>query len=145
MNSDEVQFILAEAAAKGMITGGADTYYRNGIRFSMERWGISEADIDTYLAQPAIALPGDQAGQLAKIADQKWLGLFFVSAETYLDLRRTKLPNIFNNGFLSSYQFPLRFRYPGNELGQNVDAYNEGVATLSPNTDDQFSKMWLLQ
>ena len=42
MNSDEVQFILAEAAAKGMITGDADAYYRNGIRFSMKRWGISE-------------------------------------------------------------------------------------------------------
>ena len=145
MNSDEVQFILAEAAAKGMITGGADSYYRNGIRFSMKRWGISDADIDTYLAQPAIALPGDQAGQLAKIADQKWLGLFFVSAEAYLDLRRTKLPDIFNNGLLSSYEFPLRYRYPGNELGQNVAAYNGGVATLSPSTDDQYSKMWLLQ
>lgn len=145
MNSDEVQFILAEAAAKGMITGGADTYYRNGIRFSMTRWGISDADIDTYLAQPDIALPADPAGQLAKIADQKWLGLFFVSAEAYLDLRRTKLPNIFNNGLLSNYQFPLRYRYPGNELGQNVAAYNAGVATLSPTTDDQYSKMWLLQ
>ncbi len=145
MNSDELQFILAEAAAKGMIPGGADTYYRNGIRFSMKRWGISDADIDTYLAQASITLPGDAAGQLVKIADQKWLGLFFVSAEAYLDLRRTKLPNIFNNGLLSNYQFPLRYRYPGNELGQNVDAYNAGVATLAPNTDDQYSKMWLLQ
>ncbi len=145
MNSDEVQFILAEAAAKGMITGSADTYYRNGIRFSMKRWGISDGDIDTYLAQPSIALPGDKAGQLAQIADQKWLALFFVSAETYLDLRRTQLPNIFNNGYLSGYQFPLRYRYPANELGQNVDAYNGGVTGLSPQVDDQYSKMWLLQ
>jgi hypothetical protein len=145
MQSDEVQFILAEAAAKGMITGSADTYYRNGIRFSMKRWGISDGDIDTYLAQPTIALPGDKTGQLAQIADQKWLGLFFVSAETYLDLRRTKLPNIFNNGYLSGYQFPLRYRYPANELGQNVDAYNAGVNGLSPQVDDQYSKMWLLQ
>ncbi len=145
MNSDELQFILAEAAAKGMITDDADAYYRNGIRFSMQRWGISVADINNYLAQPAIALPGDQAGKLARIADQKWLALFFVSAETYLDLRRTKLPDIFKNGYLSGYEFPLRFRYPANELGQNVDAYNAGVAGLSPQVDDQYSKMWLLQ
>ncbi|MDP4284166.1 MAG: SusD/RagB family nutrient-binding outer membrane lipoprotein [Bacteroidota bacterium] len=145
MQSDEVQFILAEAAAKGMISGSADTYYRNGIRFSMKRWGVSDADINTYLAQSSIALPGDQAGQLAQIADQKWLGLFFVSAEAYLDLRRTKLPDMFNNGLLSNYQFPLRYRYPGNELGQNVDAYNLGVQGLSPQVDDQYSKMWLLQ
>ena len=32
MNKDEVQFILAEAAVKGYITGDADTYYRTGIQ-----------------------------------------------------------------------------------------------------------------
>ncbi|MCC6289761.1 MAG: SusD/RagB family nutrient-binding outer membrane lipoprotein [Chitinophagaceae bacterium] len=145
MNSDEVQFILAEAAAKGLITGDADAYYRKGITYSLERWGVSESDITTYLAQSSITLPASADGKLAKIADQKWLGLFFVSAETYLDLRRTKLPNIFNNGRLSSYEFPSRFRYPGNELGQNKDAYDAGVATLSPAEDTEFSKMWLLQ
>ena len=95
--------------------------------------------------QPSVALPGDKAGQLAQIADQKWLALFSVSSEAYLDLRRTKLPNIFSNGYLSGYQFPLRYRYPANELGQNVDAYNGGVSGLSPQVDDQYSKMWLLQ
>ncbi len=145
MNSDEVQFILAEAAAKGMITGDANTYYRKGITNSMKRWGVSDGEINTYLAQPAVMLPGDQAGKLAKIADQKWLGLFCVASEAYLDLRRTHLPDIFDNGFLSNYAFPLRYRYPGNELGQNEDAYNAGVSTLSPATDDQFAKMWLLQ
>lgn len=145
MNSDEVQFILAEAAAKGLISGSADTYYRKGITNSMLRWGVKQADIDTYLAQASVTLPSDKNGQLAKIADQKWLALFTVSSEAYLDLRRTKLPNIFNNGRLSGYPFPLRYRYPGNELGQNKTAYDLGVGTLSPAVDDQSSKIWLLQ
>lgn len=145
MNSDEVQFILAEAAAKGLISGDANTYYRAGITQSMKRWGITDAAISAYLAQPSIALPSGQAGKLEKIAVQKWLALFTVTAETYLDLRRTRLPDIFDNGYLSNYQFPVRFRYPGDELGQNVDAYNAGVATLSPAEDTQYSKMWLLQ
>lgn len=145
MNSDEVQFILAEAAAKGLISGSADTYYRKGITNSLLRWGVKQADIDKYLAQSSITLPADKAGQLAKIADQKWLALFLVSSEAYLDLRRTGLPNIFNNGRLSGFPFPLRYRYPGNELGQNKVAYDLGVSTLSPAVDDQFSKMWLLQ
>jgi len=145
MNSDEVQFILAEAASKGMVSGDADTYYREGITLSMERWGIDGGDITTYLAQPSIALPGNDAGDLAKIADQKWLALFMLAEETYLDIRRTQLPNIFNNGLLTTYPFPLRLIYPGKELGQNIDAYNAGVATLSPAVDNQFSKMWLLQ
>ncbi len=145
MNSDEVQFLLAEAAAKGLITGSADTYYRKGITNSMLRWGVPQATITKYLAQTNIALPTDKAGQLAKIADQKWISLFLVSSEAYLDLRRTKLPNIFSNGRLGTYTFPLRYRYPGNELGQNRDAYDLGVSTLSPAVDDQFSKIWLLQ
>ena len=145
MNSDEVQFILAEAAVKGYVSGDANTYYRKGISLNMARWGVGANAINTYLAQPAITLPGNNSGNLAKIADQKWLALFTVAAETYLDIRRTQLPNIFNNGLLSTYPFPLRFIYPGAELGQNVEAYNAGVATLSPAVDNQFSKMWLLQ
>lgn len=145
MNSDEVQFILAEAAAKGLITGSADTYYRKGIANSLLRWGVSQADVDTYLAQTSIALPADKAGQLVKIADQKWISLFLVSSEAYLDLRRTKLPDIFKNGRLGGFEFPLRYRYPGDELGQNRTAYDLGVGTLSPATDDEGSKVWLLQ
>ena len=145
MNADEIQFILAEAAAKGFITGDVNTYYRTGITYSMKRWGVNDAAIATYLAQPSIALPGNTQGNLEKIADQKWLALFLVSTEAYLDLRRTRLPNIFSNGRLSTFEFPSRFRYPGNELGQNKTAYDAGVATLSPAVDEQFSKMWLLQ
>lgn len=145
MNGDEVQFILAEAAAKGLITGDADAYYRKGITLSLQRWGVPDDEITAYLAQPAVALPADNAGRLLKIADQKWLALFLVSAEAYLDIRRTGLPDIFNNGNLSTYKFPLRYRYPGNELGQNKDAYDAGVTDLSPSVDDEFSKMWLLQ
>lgn len=145
MNKDEIQFILAEAVVKGYITGNADTYYRTGIKYSMQRWGVSDADITTYLAQSAIALPGDDAGKLAAIAQQKWIALFSLATESYLDLRRTKLPNIFSNGQLTTYKFPLRYRYPGNESGQNRTAYDGGVATLVPAVDDEFSKIWLLQ
>jgi hypothetical protein len=145
MNADEVQFIIAEAAAKGLVTADADEYYKKGITFSMKRWGVSDDDISTYIAQPEIALPGDNAGNLEKIAEQKWLGLFLVAVESYLDLRRTGLPDIKNNGNLSTFEFPQRFRYPGEELGQNKDAYDAGVSRLMPAVDDEFSKMWLVQ
>lgn len=145
MNKDEVQFILAEAVVKGFISGNADTHYRTGIKYSIERWGVSEAEISAYLTQPVVALPGDAAGNLAKIAEQKWIALFTIATEAYLDLRRTGLPDIFDNGLLSTYDFPIRYRYPGNELGQNKNAYDKGVSGLSPIVDDEFSKMWLLQ
>jgi hypothetical protein len=145
LNADEVQFILAEAAVKGMVPGDADEYYRKGITYSMQRWGIADADITDYLAQTEIALPGDNDGNLVKIGEQKWLALFLNAVETYLDMRRTMLPAIQHNGLLSTDAFPLRLRYPGEELGQNKDAYDAGVGTLTPGVDDEFSKMWLLQ
>ncbi len=146
MNKDEILFDLAEAAVKGWVSSGsADTYYKAAIKANMKRWGVSDAAIATYTAQASVALPADNAGKLAKIAEQKWVSLFSVASEAYLDLRRTQLPNIFKNGLLSTYTFPVRYRYPGNELGQNKDAYDKGVATLVPAVDDEFSKMWLLQ
>ena len=137
--------LLTPTQRKGMIQGNSDEYYRKGITYSIERWGIDETTTNDYLAQAQIALPADTPGKLAKIADQKWLALFLVTAETYLDLRRTQLPNIFDNGNLSTYEFPLRYRYPGNELGLNKDAYEAGVGGLQPAVDDEMSKMWLLQ
>jgi hypothetical protein len=145
LNADEVQFILAEAVVKGLVSGDADEYYRKGITYSMQRWGIADADITTYLAQSEIALPGDNDGNLVKIAEQKWFALFLNAVEAYLDMRRTMLPAIQHNGLLSTDAFPLRLRYPGEELGQNKDAYDAGVGTLTPTVDDEFSKMWLLQ
>jgi hypothetical protein len=145
MNSDEVQFIIAEAAVRGLITADANEYYRKGITLSMQRWGISDGDISDYLAQSSIDLPADNEGKLEKIAEQKWLGLFLNAVEAYLDLRRTGLPDITQNGNLNTFTFPLRFRYPGAELGQNKDAYDAGVSTLVPAVDDELSKMWLLQ
>ncbi|MGN6439709.1 MAG: SusD/RagB family nutrient-binding outer membrane lipoprotein [Agriterribacter sp.] len=146
MNSDEFHFMLAEAAAKGLITGNADAHYRAGITTSMKRWGIPEGDIAAYLAQPSVALPADKEGQLLQIAQQKWIALFTVSTEAYLDIRRTALPDIFQNGLLgTTNKFPLRYRYPGNELGQNKASYDQGVVGLSPAEDNEFSKMWLLQ
>jgi len=145
MNADEVQFIIAEAAVKGLVTADANAYYRKGITLSLQRWGVDAGHIATYLSQGSITLPGTSAGKLASIADQKWLALFTVATESYLSLRRTQLPDIFNNGLLNGNKFPLRFLYPAAESGQNRDAYDAGVLGLSPAVDDQFSKMWLLQ
>lgn len=145
MNKDEILFDLAESVVKGYITGNADTYYKAAIRANMKRWGVSDAAIATYSAQASVALPADNNGKLAKIAEQKWVSLFSVASESYLDLRRTRLPNIFSNGNLAVNPFPVRYRYPGNELGQNKNAYDKGVATLVPAVDDEYSKIWLLQ
>ena len=37
----ETQFLLAEAALNGWISGNAADYYKEGIRLSMEQWGVT--------------------------------------------------------------------------------------------------------
>jgi hypothetical protein len=66
--------------------------------------------------------------------------------EAYADYRRTRLPDIDQNGDLplGDYKLPLRFRYPQTELNNNAEKYQEAIGRLDQG-DTEFSKMWLLQ
>ena len=50
----EQEFLIAEGIQRGWAAGDAATHYNNGIRASMKFYGISDADIATYLAQPSV-------------------------------------------------------------------------------------------
>ena len=41
----EVQFSLAEAVARGFISGNADTYYKEGIAASLKQFGVTDATV----------------------------------------------------------------------------------------------------
>lgn len=147
LQADEVQFLLAEAHVKGYITtGSAETYYKKGVEFALKRWG--EPLPATYFNSKAAKYPatGTINQKLAKIALQKWLGLFMMGTEAYADFRRTRLPAIELNGSLKSgiYKFPLRYRYPETELNNNAQNYQEAIGRLDKG-DTEFSKMWLIQ
>jgi hypothetical protein len=147
MQVDEVQFLLAEAAVKGYISpGSAETYYKAGVTMALKRWG--ETIPATYFNSKAAAFPvnGTNNQKLAKIALQKWLGLFLMGVESFADFRRTRLPAIEANGDLpkSTVKFPLRFRYPETEMSNNNINYTAAVAKLDKG-DTEYSKMWLLQ
>ena len=147
MQSDEVQFLLAEASVKGFITGSnAEDHYKKGVELALRRWG--ESLPPDYFDNPKAKFPsnGTMDQKLAKIALQKWLGLFMMGTEAYADYRRTRLPFIELNGNLKNglYKFPLRFRYPETELNNNAENYQTAVERLDQG-DTEFSKMWLIQ
>lgn len=147
LQADEVQFLLAEAHVKGYITAGsAETYYKKGVEFALKRWG--EPLPANYFNNKAAKYPaiGTVNQKLAKIALQKWLGLFMMGTEAYADFRRTRLPAIELNGSLKSgiYKFPLRYRYPETELNNNAQNYQQAISRLDKG-DTEFSKMWLIQ
>lgn len=146
MEASEVQFLLAEAAVKGYITGNAENYYKKGVELSLKRWGETLPSNYFNNAKARFPATGTANEKLAKIALQKWISLFMMGAESYADFRRTKLPAIDKNAYLGTggYQFPLRFRYPQTELNNNALNYQEAVARLDKG-DTEFSKMWLIQ
>jgi hypothetical protein len=149
LQADEVYFLLAEAAVKGYITGNAEDLYKKGVEMSLKRWGEPLPAAYFNNAKAKFPATGTNAQKLAKIGLQKWLGLFMMSAESYADYRRTRVPFIEKNAYLTTggtggYQFPLRFRYPETEMANNAINYQAAIAKLDKG-DTELSKMWLVQ
>jgi len=147
LQSDEVQFLLAEAAVKGYIpAAGAENYYKSGVTLAASRWGVTIPS--TYFNNTSAKFPatGTDNQKLAKIALQKWLGHFLMGVEAYADHRRTRLPAWETNGELINglHPFPLRFRYPETEMANNATNYQTAIGKLDKG-DTEFSKIWLIQ
>lgn len=129
MTLSEVLFLKAEAAAKGWIAGSAATYYQEGIRASMEQYGIANAAIDAYLAQPSVAYLG-----LRSIYMQKWIALYGNGPEQFASWRRETV----NGGQHAPYLtpapnatpsvIPYRVYYPASEQSTNSDNWAAAVA-----------------
>ena len=147
LQSDEVQFLLAEAAVKGYIPeANAEAYYKSGVSLAASRWGVTIPS--TYFNNSRAKFPttGTEEQKMAKIALQKWLGHFLMGVEAYADHRRTRLPAFEMNGELINglHPFPLRFRYPETEMANNAINYQTAIGKLDKG-DTEFSKMWLIQ
>lgn len=154
MNFAELQFLLAEAREKGMITtGDADTYYTNGITANFDYWkalvpvqyNVNVNMPAGYLTQAGVAYTGTQAEKLAKIALQKWVALYFNGLEAWFDWRRTGLPEIIPGvSNLNGDKVPVRFIYP--LAAQSLNPVNRKKAVdAQGGTDDVNTKMWLLK
>lgn len=135
MDYAELQFILAEAAERGFISGDAEAYYKAGIQASFdyytERASVfgqsAQPEGFDYYEQAGVVYEGTPQEKLEKIATQKWLDLFH-SIEKYYDYKRTGLPVMVpgpdarNDG-----KMPVRFIYPTSEQALNESSYNEAV------------------
>jgi len=164
MSYAELQFILAEAAAKDYIPGGlvdAETYYTAGIFGSYKQYETTlvanSADIfgnpedlisDDY-AQDYMDNDGafdntsvDAALQL--IGREKWLAMFDQGLQVFIEYRRTGIPALVapakgNNGTL----VPSRYPYPTDEKSRNGANLNAAVSAQGFSAlDDLNGKVW---
>ncbi|MBM1105118.1 SusD/RagB family nutrient-binding outer membrane lipoprotein [Aurantibacter crassamenti] len=146
ISAAEVNFIKAEAATKGWVSGGAEGYYNEAIKQSLNAWGVGDA-YSTYIAGPA-AYTGPE-----DILMQKWIASWSAAAESWFDYRRTGIPNLQAGAASKRQALPLRFYYHIDEIDnnkENADAAIGKLETTDFKGDDAtnnsaWSKMWLLQ
>lgn len=141
MNCAEVKFLQAEAVARGWAPGDAKALYEDGIRLSMEQYGVTLPD--GYLQQEGVAYEADNA--LPLIMQQKWMALFMVGYEAWFDFLRTGLPVqdkiIDNRNPTAAGEVPSRFYYPTDEQALNTAHYQEAV-NRHGGTDDINTPLW---
>lgn len=129
MSYAETEFILSEAAARGMggVTG-ATGHYEAGVEASMSWWGVSDADISAYwAANPAPAISAGNYRQ--EIGVQKWLALYGQGNQGWFEFRRLDFKNVLIPAASPLVKLstptgvPVRTAYPVDEAQLNPDSY----------------------
>ena len=162
LSYQEMNFILAEAAARGLISQDPEKYYKEGIRSSMTFTAKYTADqyshgrimnddyIENYIKSEKVKLSSDSEKMIEQIICQKFIAHFLQSpATTFFETRRTGYPkmgvNPLSNMNNPSDKLPLRWLYPSEELDYNSDNVNAAISNQFGGTKDCISKKWILQ
>lgn len=150
MEYSEVAFILSE------LNNWDQDWYEKGVRASMEKWGVAQADIDAYIAN----LP---PASEETVMTQKYLALYMQPMEAWSEYRRAGYPNTLikpNETYdytyptadgekTTTYTFdtigdltdiPERNKYPLNESSVNEANVNAAVSSIGGDT--QKTKLW---
>lgn len=134
MESMEVNFYLAEAAARGYNVGNtAEYYYNQGVMESFRFWGLTDAEALTYLAQPDIAYATAPGDFKQKIGMQVWYSFFNRPFEAWNAYRRLDYPQLAapsNASSVADGQVPKRLFYPINERTVNTTNYEAAVEAI---------------
>lgn len=140
----EVEFMLAEAAARGWISDDAEEHYDNGVRASLDFYKVPADDQDDYLQQPGVAF--DPAKDIEMIITQKYIN-FFINGwwEPFYNHLRTGFPkfSVDGGGVLNDGKVPMRWMYPQEELLLNPQHVNDAIQRQYPGGDNINGVMWL--
>lgn len=126
----ETNFLLAEAAEKGMISGSAKDYYDLAVQQAFDYWGTS-LPVD-YLTTGAAAYG---MNNLQLIAEQKWMANSINGYESWIEYRRTGFPVLKTvDASLNNDLIPVRMPYPTSEQALNADNYNAAASATNGNS-----------
>ena len=156
---DELEFILAEAAQKGLIGGGEEAarqYYEAAIKASVEKWNefgaysltpvnIDEAALAEFLDSD-LASWDKHDDKLQLIAEQKFLALFWVGMEAYHEYRRTGYPVLtIGKGTYNDHVLPTRFAYPATSVATNAEHVAEALQRMGGENNMKTPVWWSRQ
>lgn len=138
----QMLFSMAEAAARGWISGDAEQLYQDAIKASWEQWGVyDETAFQTFIAQPDVAY--DAGNFMEIIHNQKWVAMYLQGYEAWAEWRRSGYPELSPAPVpLSDLpEIPVRHGYPTTERDLNADNYNAGVSLLG-GEDNLHTPLW---
>lgn len=137
----EVEFLLAEAVARGYsVSGTAAGHYNNAIKASITAWGGSDVEAATYLAQPSVAYATAAGTYKQKIGTQKWIALYNRGQDAWTEWRRLDYPVLPIATQHITDVIPVRYTYPTTE--QNLNKANWTSASGAIGGDDVSTKLW---
>jgi hypothetical protein len=128
----EVEFALAEAAARGGFTvpGTAAEHYTKAITASIKYWGGTDLEVTAYLAQPTVAYATAAGTWQEKIGTQKYIALYNRGYDAWTEWRRLDFP-VFNAPSGISYaNIPVRLTYPVSEQNLNKSNYEKASGDI---------------
>ncbi len=156
MNCAEVDFILAEAAAKGWISGTGEAYYTKGIADALNYWlpknftsasdptlltYINDADIEWNNALPLDNVTANTPSKMQLIIQQKYYAMFLVDFQQWIEYRRTGHPFLpKGTGLANGGKMPVRLNYPLVAQSTNPTSYKNAV--VSQGADDINTLVW---
>ncbi|MBZ4187556.1 SusD/RagB family nutrient-binding outer membrane lipoprotein [Niabella beijingensis] len=147
ITSSEVQFLLAEAAARGMNVGGtAEVFYKAGIKANMDFWKVPEAAATTYIN----SVPYKSSGWKNVIGTQKWIAMYMQGLQSWYERLRLQFTKpdgtpLFIAPVAGSLDpnvtmVPNRLTYPVVET--NTNARNKDAAAAAIGGDTKGTKLW---
>jgi hypothetical protein len=139
----EVLFIEAEAAERGWLPVDPAQSYQQAIMASMEYWGVSDDNAQSYVANN----PYQPANWQENIGRQKWVSLYMQGVQGWAEWRRLNFGLLIEpvGGKLSvSFDGPIaiRYPYPTGEYDTNSENVNAAVENQGFSTDDQGQRVW---
>ena len=134
-------FLIAEYYVIMKDAANAQAFMKSGIETSYAQWGVAGGS--DYATQRIADAGATSPGHARVIGEEKWIGLFPNGYAAWAEQRRTGIPALKPSPQpLNAGTLPERFPYPNEESTINSTNYAVGVKGLSPQTDNNSSKVW---